>query len=127
MYGQTQAQAEAKAAMLCARLGANWEPRVWENCGWCYSAVLGGLYVNESNYPRQTHRYSAYLNEPGKGGGIWAESADTPHDAVQAVLDAAQDEVDHKASVIQQARTALSMSIRVDLAIIHDNQTGFGG
>lgn len=52
-----------KAAALAARLGAGWEPRVWENLGWHYSVNKGvcGVYPRGSRSHPVTG-FTVYLN-----------------------------------------------------------------
>ena len=42
-------QAVVDATTLCALLGPNWTPRVWENGGWHYMALIGKVHGREPN------------------------------------------------------------------------------
>lgn len=56
--------ATRKAKALCKRLGKGWEPYVWENMGWFYSAHKGvtEVYANyHKAYPGGV-LYRAYFN-----------------------------------------------------------------
>lgn len=56
--------ATRKAAALCKRLGPGWEPCVWENMGWFYSAQNGVATVHANHhkaYPGGVS-YSVYFN-----------------------------------------------------------------
>lgn len=56
--------ATRKAAALCKRLGPGWEPRVWENMGWFYSAQKGvtEVHANHHHAYRGGVSYSVYFN-----------------------------------------------------------------
>lgn len=41
-------RAVKEAAQLAARMGKGWEPVVWENCGWHWSAVKGVCTITPS-------------------------------------------------------------------------------
>ena len=68
-------QAEKMANDLAAELGDGWEPRVWENLGWCYCARLRvgemGFSVSGPNYEHDLERddkYSCYGSRNTLGG-----------------------------------------------------------
>lgn len=56
----TEKEATIKADELCKRLGEGWQPLVWHNLYWCYSAVKGGVHIHVYTYPNETN-YSAYF------------------------------------------------------------------
>lgn len=76
------------ANKLCALLGTNWTPRVWENLGWHYTAKLekaAGVYIEV--YP------------PHGGNQYWVDSrlpeqfhinCDDPKEGIKAILEEAQ-------------------------------------
>lgn len=79
-------QAESEANALAERMGAGWEPCVWENLGWHYSVRRG----NATIHPRRTQggpvlSYAAWI-EPGisihQHTVQFIQSADTPDDAL---------------------------------------------
>lgn len=77
-------EAHHKADALCKRLGAGWEPRVWENMGWYFSARKGvaTMHVNEYRLKSKvTTHYTVYFNSVQQT----VASADTPEDALRAV------------------------------------------
>lgn len=76
--------AHRKANALCKRLGAGWEPCVWENLGWHFSAQKGvaTLRVNEYRLKgKVTTHYTVYFNSIQQT----VETADTPEDALRSV------------------------------------------
>jgi hypothetical protein len=82
-------QAHQDARELCKRLGKGWKPRVWENMGWHYCAIGadGYLKVHPNKYSRKVESYTAFLaTEPDSDGGKWAESGDTPEEAIANML-----------------------------------------
>lgn len=56
-------KAHAAAAACCAILGAGWEPRVWENWGWNWSADKAGCSIRRS-HPDRDPNYSLMWNLP---------------------------------------------------------------
>jgi hypothetical protein len=92
-------QAVIDASELAKSLGDDWEPRVWENLGWHYSVETrdrrvnlhpGGVDVKTG----KVGRYTAFLSPEPSSGGRWAESGDTPQEALEAVRAKAQEELD---------------------------------
>lgn len=57
----TEKEATEKAETLSKRLGEGWQPHVWYNLHWCYSARKGGVSIHESGIPGQS-LFSAYFN-----------------------------------------------------------------
>lgn len=43
----SEKEANQKAVELCRKLGEGWQPRIWRNLHWCYSADKGGVSVHE--------------------------------------------------------------------------------
>ena len=78
---------EAKAELLAQTLGPGWTPKVWENLGWHYA--VRSPCDRLSVHPSYGAGFTAYLNEPGSGGGRWAEHGDTPQEAIDATVAAA--------------------------------------
>lgn len=92
--------AKTAAAELAARLGEGWEPRVWENGSWHFSARKGCAEVYPP--PRRTGgKYTAYLN-PEKQ---FVVEDDDPAVAVAVALVAARD---HAAFVLKQCNEVQS-------------------
>lgn len=73
----TQRQALENATKLCNKLGKGWEPRVWENLGWCYSAKKDKIQVHESTLKKS---YSAYFTP---NSIVVGESDVSPQEAVK--------------------------------------------
>jgi hypothetical protein len=105
------ARAQRRAQALLDQLGPQWESRIWRNIHWCYAARLGGLEVFEhvDDYwePATPTSYTAFLNQSGRGGGIWAEHGSTPQEAISNVLRVARAEVAYKQGVIEAAEALL--------------------
>lgn len=70
--------AAEKANELCKQLGPQWEPVVWENLGWHYSAKFATFSV----YPSGRGLYWADLNVDGTQ---YEAHGETPRDAVNNV------------------------------------------
>lgn len=91
------------ASLLALRLGDGWEPRVWENLGWHWSAQLPN--------PDGSINNRAEVRESSSGGfvayvGPGAYHADTPQLAVKeglAVLRARRDELDSAVKRLEEA------------------------
>lgn len=92
-------KANRKARKLANQLGKGWEPFVWENLGWYWSAVNGGMKVHPS-----FDGYTAFLGEPDNSGGRWAEHGNTPKAAVDNVIAKAEEERDLITSCIDAVR-----------------------
>lgn len=86
--------AKAAAANLCASLGDDWQPRVWENLGWHYSAIspCGRWKIHPFIYGGKIDSYTAFLGDAGSSGGRWAESGKTPRAAMRATWKAIEAE-----------------------------------
>jgi hypothetical protein len=113
----TQQQAQAFGDKLASRLGANWRVEVWENLGWHTAVWLDGaglsVHINHGYGIRAT-TFSAFLNAPEQDGrplgGIWAEGASTPEEAIKKVIDVARAEVERKQWILDTATEALEKS-----------------
>lgn len=68
-----------------------WTVLVHENLGWHYRAVspCGRIKVHENRYQGKVDSYTAFINEVGRTGGRWAESGDTPAEAMKNVIQTA--------------------------------------
>lgn len=94
------------AAALAEHLGPGWKPRVWENLGWHFEAVLGEGHLNVSPSLRgRSRRYTAYLSRTPGPGGHWVEHRSTARAAVRAVIDQAEAEAFTILGVVAEART----------------------
>jgi hypothetical protein len=98
-YPCTKAMHDAaleKAAKLAATLGPGWKADVWENLGWHYRAIsaCGRIKVHAAEWAGCRTTYTAFVGEPGSGGGRWAEHGDTPAKAVANAIAKAKTERD---------------------------------
>ena len=102
--------AQKHGAELCASLGLeNWQPRIWENLGWHYSAESkdGWWNVSESRSPANVNGvvtgYIAFLHSTAHGGpgGRWAEHGDTPQEALLNTMAVAREEGDEVAACMK--------------------------
>jgi hypothetical protein len=89
------------AEKLAKELGPGWEPHVWENLGWWYSAHRGVLKV----HPTGHKGYTAYLGSADSAGGKWAENGSTPKKAVKNVIKAARVDVDGVIAIVEEGET----------------------
>lgn len=96
--------ATASAAVLIGELGDGWEPRVWENCGWHFSAGKGAATVD---YSENGGHFTASID-----AGVFHQrhekfraDANSPRAAMEAVLA----EVEHKIASLK--RTASSAAL----------------
>lgn len=112
----TREQAQTFGDKLAARLGANWQVRIWENLGWHTAVYLEGtglaVHFNHGWGIRPT-TFTAFLNTPEAGphsGGMWAQGGDTPEQAIENTLSEARAEVAKKQSAITAADRALEAS-----------------
>lgn len=82
------------AKKIADSLGPNWQPRVHENMRW-YASVYDdtGCWRVTINTYEDGFTYTAFLGEPGSAGGKWAESADTPQEAIEKVKKTAKAKV----------------------------------
>lgn len=92
--------ATGKAAALAGDLGDGWKPDVWENLGWHWAAVKGGLKIHPNILNRG---YTAFLGEAASHGGRWTESGRTAKSAVRNVIRQAKKEVRLLLTMIREA------------------------
>jgi hypothetical protein len=99
-YQKAWKDAVALARDLTVDVTMVWNPRVWENLGWWYSAVstCGRLEVIPSKTDKGCH---AYLRPAGGGGGRWCRYGKTPEQAVKNVIAEARREIDHLQAIIE--------------------------
>ncbi len=102
--------ATKEAARLCAKLGAGWTPRVWENLGWHTSvrSPCGRLvvHINITGSPIlgnwKPSGYTAYLgSKTNMNSNRWSESAKTPAGAIRGVLEQARAEISTLQSYVE--------------------------
>ena len=86
-------KATKSGAKLAKVLGSDdWEPRVWENMGWHWSAVSKNGWWEIHNFNDVSGKvtgYTAFLGLDNDGvhfGGTWVESGDTPQEAIKNTL-----------------------------------------
>ncbi len=102
MASRTHEFCVGESAKLAALLGPGWEPRIWENMGWHWSIKNRTIDLHPNyNYfgGHEIKTYTAFLNAEGQGGGIWTYRGDTPIEAIEGVLDKAQEEVINKVEI----------------------------
>lgn len=97
-------RATASAAALVADLGDGWQPRVWENLGWHFSASKGSATVD---YSESDGHFTASID-----AGLFRQRHElfravgvSPRAAVEAALA----EIEHKIAALK--RTASSASL----------------
>jgi hypothetical protein len=88
---------------LAKRLGAGWEPHVWENLGWHYKAIspCGRIKVHPYIIGCRAQSYSAFLGSPGVAGGRWVGDGGTPERAVRDVVRIAKRELRSLGAVLE--------------------------
>ena len=78
---KSEVEANRVANEMCEQLGKGWEPRVWENGGWCCCAELNtekcGFAIHKSTHDHDPAVYSCYASPNGYGGHA-AEFGDVP-------------------------------------------------
>ena len=77
------------AALMAAKLGTRWKPRVWENMGWHYSAVATFADGSRAEiYPgsRPGERPWCSLHAGGERGRQFHANGRTPRAALMAVV-----------------------------------------
>ena len=81
----TEYEALQAAVNLCRELGEGWEPSVWHNLRWCYSAKRGNVSVHLTNGETMPFSpiYTAYYNPRSVRVG----QGDTPQAAVDNLLE----------------------------------------
>lgn len=104
---KTKDEAQKAGHLLAKEMGPGWKSEVWENLGWHYKVVLGGLQVYPSILDGKVDGYTAFLNSPGEIGGKWAESAKTPEKAIAATFKKAEAMVTEYEHIILAARKLL--------------------
>lgn len=76
------------ASALAAQLGEGWEPRVWENVGWHYSAQTTDrrIKVHPGGHDADgtVVSYTAFVSAEPSSGGRWVARGSTPRGAVEA-------------------------------------------
>lgn len=84
--------------------GGEWKLRVWENLGWHCCVVTQWWSIHPNFHNNEIYGYTAFLRDKGmvdRGdlqGGHWAESGDTPRDAMANTLAVAREDVEGKAA-----------------------------
>lgn len=82
-------RANKRAAALVKKLSTGdleWEPRVWENLGWHFSArsTCKRFDVSDTRRKGKITGYLAFLNAPSEmPGGKWVGKADDPLEAIE--------------------------------------------
>jgi hypothetical protein len=104
--------AVASAAALAVRMGAGWEPWVWENGGWHYEVRKGVAEIHVTEDRRGERVGPSY---PVSGYTAWINTA-----AKQFIVSAATPE-DALGFATQEARTAISR-IAADLDALFDGE-----
>lgn len=97
-------RATASAAELVAVLGEGWQPRVWENGGWYFSAVKGAATVD---YSENGGHFAASID-----AGLFRnrhEQFRADGSSPRAAMEAALAEVEHKIAALK--RTAISAAL----------------
>lgn len=89
-------KAGKRAAALCKLLGEGWTPRVWENCGWHYSAENGVASMHEYLDRGAETTYSLFFNTATQ---IVIQGTDPRLMVLQAVEDAGK----HAAAMVADA------------------------
>ena len=94
-------QAKRNAKALARHMGRGWTTRVHENMGWHYTVISPCGRIKLHEYWRHVEpeagvvdrlavlvpdHYAAFLGEPDSPGGKWAESGDTPEEALRSVV-----------------------------------------
>lgn len=99
-------QATREAAELAALMGAGWEPRVWENCGWNYDVCNG---LAEVHVIRNGSGWQGGWTVSGYSG--WLQSRPQhiasgpfldPREAIDAALTMARESRDKLSRAIQE-------------------------
>lgn len=97
-------RATTSAAALVAELGDGWLPRVWENCGWHFSAEKGAATVD---YSEDGGHFTANID-----AGVFRQSHEQFHadgDSPRAAIAAVLAEVEYKIASLK--RTASSAAL----------------
>lgn len=106
--------AQAKAKALAERMGPDWEPRVWENGRWHYSAdhktqkcsIHPGREYPSWEHVEGQNEYSVYLNTNPQ--------FITRHTDPREALALALGHLDQHASALRAAHYAIAQSLRQD-------------
>lgn len=88
---------------LAKTCGKGYTINVWENSGWHHSAIspCGRIKVHGgSGLFAKCHIYTAFLGQPARAGGTWAESGRTPKAAIRKVVAVAKSELAKIGAVI---------------------------
>jgi len=84
-------RARLAAKRLAKRLGPGWKPYVWENFGWRYQAIKGGV-LCVSEYPDHSVAYFDGRSESGK----------TPEGAVARVVESHKERIRRLQHVLKE-------------------------
>jgi hypothetical protein len=76
--------ATANANALIAKLGAGWQPRVWENGGWHFEATKRGASVTADRNGQYTADIRFHMSESHES--CITETSNCPREAVAAVV-----------------------------------------
>ncbi|MCI0408483.1 MAG: hypothetical protein L0191_07960 [Acidobacteria bacterium] len=109
-HGCTMAEhdeAIRKARTLALKLGKGWRPEIWENMGWYWAVVNGGLKVHPTYSIRgRVTGFMAFVGDPDSPGGRWVEHGETPKEAISKVLAVAKAEIKALETIVRAAEAA---------------------
>jgi len=92
------------ANQTAKRLGKGWKPSVHENIGWFAGVVdATGCWKIAIREYKGVASFTAFLGDADSAGGRWAETADTPEEAIEKVRRRARAELKKLQSVIAAA------------------------
>ena len=99
---KSREEAQAAADKLVETLGEGWTTRIWENLGWCFSAVsaCGRWKVHQAPLHWEKTWYTAFLGHKDLPGGKWARHGDTPQEAIENTRKTALEEILGKAALL---------------------------
>jgi hypothetical protein len=105
-------QATASAAALVAELGEGWLPRVWENCGWYFSAGKGTATVD---YSENGGHFTASIDAGvfRKRHEQFRADGESPRAAMEAVLAEVENKI---ASLKRTASSAALEPLKIEYA-----------
>lgn len=95
---------KTQATSLAAGMGRGWKTKVWENTRWHYCVIspCGRIKLHPyHDLDGKTTGCTAFLGEPGSGGGPWAEHGRTPQTAMRKVIREAKVELARIGATLQ--------------------------
>lgn len=113
-YSTKENTAHAKAGVLVALLGPGWEPRVWNNLGWCYAAQCLATPEGPSIHvhPNGDDTYTVFVSDSASSGQPTYYGRCASHKDPREALRLALEDVGTHVKQVRKTRIFLASLVR---------------